>query len=59
MTDEQAERVLEVALRDRESMALRMAELILQSDIREFIPEAAKAAFLEWERHSEMMSLLG
>ncbi len=53
MTDDQAERVLEVALEARERLAATMAALILQADIREFIPEAAKDAFLEWEQQIE------
>lgn len=48
MNDEQATRLIEIALREREAMAEKIAVLILNSPIEGFIPEIAKADFMAW-----------
>ena len=58
MTDDQAARVLEIALRDREAMAEQVASLILLSPIEGFIPEAARGAFAEWCAANDLPGLV-
>lgn len=48
MTEEQVERILTIAARQREEMANTVAAIIRNSPLEDFLPESSKAAFLEW-----------
>lgn len=48
MSDDQALRLIEIALRQREEFAEKAAVIVLDSDLTNFIPEAAKGEFSAW-----------
>lgn len=53
MTDDQARRLIEIALRRREEMAANVAAIILAAPFEEFVPEIARADFMAWMAEQE------
>lgn len=48
MTDDQALRLIEIAIRHREELAAKVSRIVLATDISEFVPEVSKADFMKW-----------